>query len=66
MMNKMTDESIKIIDPNILLSIINTKLRDQFSSLEQLCYDLDVTEDNLVNKLRAIGKEYDRASNQFK
>ena len=62
----MTDESIKIIDPNILLSIINTKLRDQFSSLEQLCYDLDVTEDNLVNKLRAIGKEYDRASNQFK
>ena len=30
-------------DPNILLSYINTKLRDQYPSLEALCEDLDVT-----------------------
>lgn len=62
----MTDESIKVIDPNILLSIINTKLRDQYSSLEQLCDDLDLNEDNLVNKLRTIDRVYDIQSNQFK
>lgn len=62
----MTNESIKIIDPNILLSIINTKLRDNYGSLEQLCDDLDLIEANLVNKLRSIGREYDSSTNQFK
>ena len=28
-------------DPNILLSYINTKLRDQYPSLDALCDDLD-------------------------
>lgn len=62
----MTDESIKVIDPNILLSIINTKLRDNYGSLEQLCHDLDLTEASLVNKLKSIGREYDVSTNQFK
>lgn len=62
----MTDESIKVIDPNILLSIINTKLRDQYSSLDQLCDDLDLSENNLVEKLRTIDRVYDVQSNQFK
>ena len=30
----MTDNSIKNIDPNILLSIMNTNLRDKYSSLD--------------------------------
>ena len=37
----MTNDSIKNIDPNILLSIMNTKLRDQYASLDILCYDLE-------------------------
>ncbi|WP_347493503.1 DUF4250 domain-containing protein [Ruminococcus sp. HUN007] len=34
-------------DPAILLSVINTKLRDQYSSLAALCDDLDVSEDEI-------------------
>ena len=29
-------------DPVILLSYVNTKLRDQYSSLEQMCHDMGV------------------------
>ena len=38
----MDRESIMAMDPNILLSVINMKLRDTFSSLEGLCEDMDV------------------------
>lgn len=31
-------------DPVILLSYVNTKLRDQYSSLEQMCHDMGVNQ----------------------
>lgn len=62
----MTNESIKTMDPQILLSLINTKLRDQYESLEALCDDLSITEEELVNKLKSIGYEYNNEFNQFK
>ncbi|MBO4920349.1 MAG: DUF4250 domain-containing protein, partial [Lachnospiraceae bacterium] len=37
-------------DPNILLSLINTKLRDDFASLDDLCNSLDVDKEELLNK----------------
>ena len=53
-------------DPAILLSVINTKLRDQYSSLAALCDDLDVSEDEIINKLKGIGYNYDSAQNRFR
>ncbi len=53
-------------DPIMLLSVVNTKLRDQYSSLERLCEDLDVDQAELVAKLQAVNYEYNPAMNQFK
>lgn len=52
-------------DPIILLSYINTKLRDSYASLDQLCQDLDVSQVELENKLGAVDYAYDKAKNQF-
>lgn len=53
-------------DPFILLSTLNMKLRNQFSSLDKLCqfYQVDVT--YLRDKMDAIGFSYDPVYNQFK
>ncbi len=53
-------------DPVILLSVINTKLRDEFPSLEELCKSLCVSEEFLSDKLGTIGYTYDPNSNSFK
>lgn len=62
----MTNESIQAMDAQILLSIINTKLRDEYESLESLCDDLNITEDEIIKKLKSIGYEYNKENNQFK
>ena len=52
-------------DPNILLSMINTKLRDDFASLDDLCDSLDVDKEELLTKLKNAGYSYNPAINQF-
>ena len=53
-------------DPNILLSFVNTKLRDEYSGLDALCDGLDADKAELVEKLRGVGYAYDPESGQFK
>ena len=53
-------------DPIILLSVVNTKLRDCYSSLDSLCDDLGESREEIESKLKAVGFEYDEASNSFK
>jgi len=52
-------------DPYILLSYINTKLRNEFHSLEDLCQSLHVDQDELAASLASIGYTYSRHKNQF-
>lgn len=52
-------------DPVILLSFINTKLRDFYPSLEELSKDLDVDTNEIVEKLKMINYEYDEKQNRF-
>lgn len=52
-------------DPVILLSFLNTKLRDHYSSLSALCDDLEQDETLLSQKIAAIGYTYDSDQNQF-
>ena len=53
-------------DPIMLLSVINMKLRDQYSSLDALADGLDVDAEEIKKKLEAAGFKYDSAQNQFK
>ena len=52
-------------DPVMLMSFLNTQLRDNYSRFEDLCgaYDLDVEE--ITQKLDAIDYHYDADRNQF-
>ena len=52
-------------DPIILLSVINTKLRDYYPSLDALCEDLNVDKAELEKKLSSVGYEYKKERNQF-
>ena len=56
-------------DPIILLSYVNTQLRDNYSSLDALSDGLDLDADtvkDLVAKLESVGYKYDTETNQFK
>lgn len=52
-------------DPNILLSIVNCKLRDTNKSLFIICDDLDLSEKELTELLASIGYSYNQNLNQF-
>jgi hypothetical protein len=52
-------------DPVILLSFVNTKLRDEYASLKELCASLDVSESQICEALSALNYAYDSARNQF-
>lgn len=52
-------------DPVMLLSFINLKLRDYYSSLDQLCEDLNVEKETIVDTLAKIDYHYDAEKNQF-
>ena len=49
----------------ILLSIINMKLRDFYSSIDTLCDDLDENKEEIDNILNSIGYFYSKENNQF-
>ena len=44
-------------DPMILFSFINTKLRDKYTSLDELCDDLDINKADLEARLKVAGFE---------
>ena len=52
-------------DPVILLSFVNTKLRDEYSSLEDLCAALDADPADIAGTLAALDYRYDPTHNQF-
>lgn len=52
-------------DPFILVSYVNTLLRDRYSSLDELCSDLDINCAELEAKLRDIGMQYSALNNRF-
>lgn len=52
-------------DPIILLSVVNTRLRDLYPSLEELCSAEDISPEELEARLSAAGFRYDPTRNQF-
>ncbi len=52
-------------DDYILLSFLNTKLRDEYPSFEALCEDLEISAEEAQSRMRKIGRIYDGARNRF-
>lgn len=52
-------------DPMILLSYINTQLRNFYNSFEELCKSICVNADEIIEKLSSIGYEYNAELNKF-
>lgn len=52
-------------DKIMLLSIINMKLRDSYSSLDALCDLEDISKSEIIEKLASINYHYDENLNQF-
>ncbi len=52
-------------DPVMLLSVVNTKLRDQYQSLGLLCEDLQIEPKSIHEKLNQIDYFYDIDTNQY-
>lgn len=53
-------------DPIILMSFINTRLRDVYGSLDALCDDMNIDRMKLCEKLANVGFVYNETQNQFK
>ena len=52
-------------DPVMLLSVVNTKLRDFYPNLEELAAAENITVEEIVTKLEMINYKYDETRNQF-
>lgn len=52
-------------DPIILLSFINTNLRDFYPSLDELCASMDIDKEELIQNLKKINYSYDSERNTF-
>lgn len=53
-------------DPIILLSTVNTRLRDNYSSIEALCLAEDTTKEAIDSRLEPLGYKYDPEQNAYK
>lgn len=52
-------------DPFMLLSYINTQLRDFYPDLDQMCQALGLGKKELEEKMAGIDYSYDETTNQF-
>ncbi|BDF33960.1 DUF4250 domain-containing protein [Lachnospiraceae bacterium] len=52
-------------DPMLLLSVVNTKIRDYYHTLDELCEDMQVDKNTIVDTLKGIDYEYDESRHQF-
>ena len=52
-------------DPIMLMSFVNTQLRDNYSSLNVLTLSLGVEKEEIEHKLKAAGFIYDSQLNKY-
>lgn len=62
----MHREQMMTIDPSILLSWANMKLRDEYHDLSSLCEEFNLHRMDLEKRLEEIGYKYNDSVNQFK
>jgi len=59
-------KNFKTMDENMLISILNAELRDNFNDLEDLTSFYDISTAEVLEKLKSMGYEYIPKENQFK
>lgn len=52
-------------DPFMLMSVVNQQLRDNYATLDEMCKSLDINKDELTQKLKDAGFEYNPDANKF-
>lgn len=52
-------------DPIMLFSYLNTQLRDNYPSFEELASSLDIDKEEVLSKLEKVGYVYDEDANRF-
>lgn len=52
-------------DPVMLLSVVNTNLRDYYGSLDEFCNAKGADKEELIKKLELIDYKYNSETNQF-
>jgi len=52
-------------DPVILVSFINTQLRDNYATFDAFCANYSVEKEEIAENLLDYGYQYDAAKNQF-
>ena len=52
-------------DPVMLLSYVNTMLRDEYSSLDELCSSAGISKEEITEKLAEVNYIYDEELNKF-
>ncbi|MDE7158420.1 MAG: DUF4250 domain-containing protein [Clostridiales bacterium] len=56
---------MNLSDDTMLLSYINTKLRDEYATLDELCEDLELSREEIEERLGTIGYTYNEEQNRF-
>lgn len=49
----------------MLMSVVNQQLRDNYATLDEMCKSLDIDKDELTQKLKDAGFEYNPDANKF-
>ncbi len=62
----MTPEKVATMDPIMLMSIVNMKIRDEFGDLHFLVRFYELDQDVLVKRLAEAGFEYLEDAKQFR
>ncbi|QBH96522.1 DUF4250 domain-containing protein [Limnobaculum zhutongyuii] len=62
----MQRQNFLAMDPHLLFSIVNMKLRDEFESLDDLARSYDIDREALIKKLSDAGYQYQSSNNQFR
>lgn len=52
-------------DPIMLMSVINMNLRDKYSNLDELCDDMNIDKNQIIEKMKNAGFEYDEGNKKF-
>ena len=52
-------------DPVMLLSVVNTELRDKYASLTELAKAHMIPEEDIIKALKKINYEYSKERNRF-
>ena len=61
----MDNNKLKTMDPFMILSIVNMKLRDFYSNLDDYCEDVGIDKELLKERLLTVGYKYEEETNSF-